>query len=1255
MIRRSARFLLGSALAFGVSLLPAHAAEIPIEGVVRGLDGAAVPGTRVELRPAVSRYEAGLAEIAGGAEPAPVAHAVVDSRGRFRLSAPRTGLWRLAVAADGYVPMEISALPILEETRVPPLALRVDRGLRVRVVDADGNPVAGARVIGQTGEPALWGADWQPLRRLAVSGAEGTLRLARDAAESLRLWAAAPGFPAQGGALADGPEATLQLGAGPPRSLLALDAESHPLAEALFRDPRSSLVLGRFDGRQPLVLAAPATGLWDLRVELADGRRITFRTAETQRPEESSPIPLRLTPAVPLAGRILGVAGRRPLAGALVWSAGDPGTATRTDAAGAYRLAGRVSGSPLNLRAAAAGHQPGRLEASLPSNPSESQRQAPDLLLIPAAVPTLAGRVVDAASRPVAGAEIHLVRPDPEDSLAAGESHLATTLPDGSFRLAPLEAGGVYALTASRAGFAPATLIVAMPLPPSSRPPVRLVLARGRTVSGLVLDPRQRPIPGALVKLESPEPIFEVKPVLGPFRAATDAEGRFRIAGLPAGLFELRIEGPELAPLPAKTIAVPQGDGLLDLGTFTLASRSRIAGWIVDAGGRPVEGVDLWVVASESTITTQAARQAGRAAVTDRDGRFELRNRAVGDQEKLRACRKGFLPAEFQAQGPAAGEPRIVLTPTTRIAGTVVSAEGDPLPGARVLAYPSSGPAGSDLMLPDPPCPFELEAVAGAAGDFVLELREPGRYDVNASGAGHLRAELAHVLVPPEGLEGLELRMDGGTIVTGHVSDPQGHAIAGAVLSLSSSRSFTKASTDGDGEFLLEGVEPGDQSLWVEHPDFQGANQEVHVPAAGTRLNLTLSRASGLEIRGRVSGPGGSPVEGALVSSTSDKTATLADGSFGVRVNPGAGRLVVEKEGFAVATLDVTVADRSLDGIEIRLGHGLTLTGRVLGVDPAAVTGSTILVQTRDARQIPALIDAAGRFEVPNLPPEAWMLSAQAGEREASEQVIPRPGETEVVMRDLEFAPTSEVRGSVTGPDGQPIAGASLELAGRQGARLHTQTQADGSFVIAAPDGTYTLSASAEGYAGRETNPPIVIAGAPVEDVEIRLGTDIVLSGRLLGLEQGDALEDLKITGPPAFHPGAWTVGPNGRYRQMGLWPGDWTVSAVFDLEGQKRLASGAVHIPSGATEATLDLDFHLGDLTLTVRPMTSTDAFDAYLFNGDGSDLMQYLSARDGAYRYSHLRAGTYQLNYRKGRGRQIQQLELTADQELVIDPNVP
>lgn len=1183
MFLRSARFLLGIALV-AVSCVPAHAAEIVVEGVVRSAEGNGAAGARVELRPAVSRYEAGLAELeeVHGAEPAPVAKTGTDRMGRFRLRVPEAGLWRLVAVADGFVPMEIAALPVLEEISLPPVTLRSDSGLRVRVVDLDGNPVPGAQVLGKTGKPALWGlSDWQPVRRVAMTGVEGTLRLARATIEPLLVWAERPGFPAQGEILAEGHEIVLRLQPGVARFLVALDAEGHPLPDALFRDSRSSLALGRFDGQHPLALAAPATGLWDLRVELADGRRMSFRTTEAQRPAGTAPIPLRFAAAVPLAGRIIDgadAAGRRPLAGALVWSGGNSGGVTRTDAAGTYRLAAQVLGSRLDLQAAAAGHQPGQLKVALPSRSSENPRRAPDFPLVPAAVPAITGVVVDEAARPLANAEIRLVRPEPDRRWSTEEPRLARTSPDGSFRIAPLQAGGLYVLTASGPGFAPRSLVVSLPLPPRSRAPLRLALTRGRTVSGLVLDPRQRPIQGATVKLSEgrPELSFESQPELGPFRAETDAGGRFQVSGLPAGLFELRIEGPELAPLRARMISVPKEEGLVDLGTFTLEGRPRIGGWIADPDGRPVEGAEIWVVPLDSSSITRAGRQAGPAAVTGRDGHFELRDRSVGDHEKLRACRKGFVPAEFQAQDPETGEPRVALTPSTQIAGKVMNAGGDPLPGMSVSAS-LSGQTGTDLVLPDPPCPFEDSATTDAEGAFALALKGPGRYDVTAIGPGYLLAEQKHVLVPPEGLAGMEIRIDGGAVVSGHVSDQEGRAVAGVSLTLSGARSYSQAVTDGSGDYLLEGVGPGDEGLVVEHPDFETASLEVHIPDRAYRMDLTLlSPKSRLEARGRVTDPDGVPVEGAIVAGSGTRTATLADGSFAVRVDKGAGRLVAEKEGFAATALDVKVENRSLEGLEIRLGHGLTLRGRVLGVDPAAVTESCISVSTQNGETL-AAIDSAGQFEVHNLPSEEWSLSARAGDRQAEDLFTPPPGQPEVV-HDLEFAPAFEVWGRITGPGGELIAGASLQLVSDHHEQFHAQTRLDGSFTLEVPDGTYTLSASADGYAGREADQPVVVAGAPVGNVELQLGTNIILTGRLLGLERGDTLKALQVEGPRAFHPGPWTVDQDAHYRQTGLGSGDWTVYATFQQGNQERYASGNVHIPSGATEAALDLDFHIGD-----------------------------------------------------------------------------
>ncbi len=1179
------RFLLRFLLGFAVTAAPfgsAYAAGIAVEGVVRSADGLTVPGARVELRHPVSRYEAGLSELDGRDQPAPVAQTGPDRMGRFRLSVPQAGLWRLVAVAEGFVPMEISALPILEEIRLPQVTLRADGRLRVRVVDAGGNPVPGAQVLGKTGKPALWGtSDWQPTRRIAMTGPDGTLRLPRAHAEPLLLWAERPGFPAQGGNPVAGRETILTLQPGIARFLLALDAEGHPLPEALVRDPRSSLALGRFDGQHPLVLAAPAGGLWDLRVELADGRRMSFRTGESQRPSETSPIPLRLTAAVPVAGRIVDATGRRPLAGALVWPIGDPASAARTDAAGVYRLAGRIAGASFELRAAAAGHAPGQLKVGFPFRSSESLRQAPDLGLVPAYVAALAGVVVDEAARPVSGAEIRLVRPDPDVHEWLEEPRLARSSPDGSFRIAPLEAGGLYKLTATRPGFAPATLPVAVSLAPGSGRPIRLTLTRGRTAFGLVLDVRQRPIPGARVKLtvEQPEGRSEARAELEPFHAETDAGGRFRVPGLPAGFFELRIEGLQLAPLPAKVISVPQGDGLLDLGTFTMEGRPRIAGWIVDPEGRPVEGADIWVVPQESTTVTEATRRAGPATVTGRDGHFELQDRSVGDHEKLRACRKGYLPAELQAQGPESSEPRIALTPSTLASGRVVNASGDPVHGARVSAS-LSGQVGSDLTLPDPPCPFEESANVDGEGAFTLELKGPGRYNLMAWGAGYLLTKLDHVLVPPEGAVGLEIRLDAGMLVEGRVTNSEDHAIAGASITLSGSRSISQTFSDGNGDYVLEGVGVGVHTLQAEHPDYEPGGGDVDIPEQGKRLNLTmLFRSKHLEIRGRVSYAEGAPVEGAIVSAAPARTSTASDGSFSLPARQGSNTLVAEKDGFAPDEVDgLTVDDRSLDGVQIRLGHGVTLTGRVLGVDPAAVNEGSIWVQISgsDLPEIPAPLDAAGRFEVSNLPSGPWGLYARAGERKASDRFTPPAGQTQVV-HDLEFAPASEVRGRVTGPGGEPVEGASLLLEGDPDARFQAQAQRDGTFAIEVPDGTYKLSTSADHYAGRDVE-PVVVAGAPV-DVDVQLGPDVVLTGRLLGLERGDTLKSFEIEGPPGFHPGAWTVDQEAHYRQTGLGPGDWTVKATFLVGYQDREATGKIHIPKGAAEATLDLDFHIEDL----------------------------------------------------------------------------
>jgi hypothetical protein len=1262
------RFLLGFTLLITVPCGRALAAEIPIEGQVLGVDGTRLPGVRMELRPALPRYQAGMLELAGGDEPAPVAQDVTSVLGRYRVSAPRAGLWRMVARAAGYVPMELPVFSVLGERSLPEVRLRPDRGLRVRVVEPGGTPVSGVHVLGQTEKAVLWGAWWRPSGRLAVSGPDGGLRLSRADGEPLRLWAAGAGFPAQGDVLADKGDAVLQLHRGERRFVLPREADDRAPPQALLRDARSSLILGHFDGKKPLGLTAPATGLWNLRVDLADGRRVFLQLDEAHRPAETTLIRVLLTPAAPVAGRIVDASSRRPIAGALVWASEDPGSATWTDAAGTYRLSGRVPESHWWLQAAAANYASGSVSGGTPLGSSAGFPSVADLPLVPVPDPAIAGVVMDEAAKPVAGAEILLV--DPQAWGTPPKLRRVSTSMAGSFRIGRLQAGGSYALTVSRPGFAPATLLVTVPLPTQSQAAIHLTLRRGRTASGSVMDPRQRPISGATVRLTAARtgwtPGAGLQPELGPFRTATGPDGRFRIPDLPAGLFELRIESPELVPLPRKLTSVPAGRGSIDLGTFTLEGRARIAGWIAGPGGQPVEGVEIWVVPEDYAEITQATQQAGPAAVSGPNGRFELRERAVGDHERLRACHEGYMPQELSVNGPASTEPHIVLAPSLRLAGHVVGAGGEPLVGAHVSAFPS-GRMASDLIRPDPPCPFPFapSALTGAEGAFALELGGAGQYDLTASGAGHLSTRLDRLQIPREGLDQLEIRMDAGVTVSGHVADPEGHPVVGAGIRLSASKSSAAASSDDGGNFLLEGVEIGEGSVAVTHAYFAKGESKVQIRPEGTRIDFVLHPIPHLEIRGRVVGPDGAPVAGVLVSEdTYRSTSTLADGSFLLPADKGDHKLQAEKGGFAPMEISgIKVEDQSIGGVEIRLSYGLILKGRVLGIDPATVDKILVTVMAGFLREIRTSIDSEGRFEISNLPVGNWSLYAQAGDRFALAEITPPAGLKEVV-HDLQFPPVSEVRGRITGPGGEPIEGAKLWFSGNTYAHFQTQTLADGSFAVGVTDGTYTLFVSAEGYSSRDAERPIVVAGAPVEEIEIQLGPNIVLTGRLLGLKPGETLQSFHAAGPPSYRSGAWTTDNEGHYRQEGLWPGDWTITASYgpgllSYGSPARLATGKIHISPGATEATLDLDFHMGDLTLTVHSAHPDQSFRVALLYADGSALIQHafgqdgVLSQDGVVRFERLQAGTYRLRIQDQNGKKVQEqpIELNASREVVID----
>ncbi|HEY2739891.1 MAG TPA: carboxypeptidase-like regulatory domain-containing protein, partial [Thermoanaerobaculia bacterium] len=544
--------------------------NIAVDGRVADPEGQAVAGASVEIRPAASLYEEGVWEADGTGEPPPAAAAVSGKDGRFTLMAPQAGMWTVTVRATDHVAMRTTLSPLLEAETLPDAVLAPDAGLRVRVEDADGKPLPGSRVRAAARKVLDQGmpSRWEPLPRGGVTGADGEARLARAADEALLVWAVAAGHGVTEAPATMDAAVTLRLHRDPPRRITVHAAAGAPVPGVIFRDGRSGLVLGRLlPGWTETDLTAGAGAT--IRVETADGRRMSL----AGNPATDLHLP---APAL-RGGRVIALlaAERRPLDGAWIWPAAEPALAVRSDAHGAYRLEG--SALAAGLQAAA----PGFLPASR-ANVWNTANELPSLGLSPASF--LAGTVVDETGRPVSGALV-TVAGMPRFSYAPGsEAARVWTSSAGAFRVAGLCGNADCRVEVRHPDFAPlAGILDGLPREVKD---LRLVLRRGATVTGTLVDEHGEPPAGPLdVELVRSPP--DDGDVLR--RATVSPDGRFALAHLPAGQTVLHVRRAGAAQFHRSGVRIPE-TGTADLGRLVLPAGETLTVRVTDPAGRPLPG-----------------------------------------------------------------------------------------------------------------------------------------------------------------------------------------------------------------------------------------------------------------------------------------------------------------------------------------------------------------------------------------------------------------------------------------------------------------------------------------------------------------------------------------------------------------------------------------------------------------------------------------------------------------------------------------
>ena len=655
------------------------------------------------------------------------------------------GAW-VQVEASGFQPAS-AKLP-QGAVRIPTLALSPARALAGRVVDKGGAPLGGV-VVTVAGRSAAFRLDRAASR--ALSDAEGRFLLRGLApVPSYDLTATRTGYRAAQATVAAGGEARLVLERARSGQGVAVDARERPLAgvEVTIRPSpagsgpdQAATVLTDDQGRFE-VPALPAD-----RVDL-EARRQGFAptvvpgVAVAPGPGPADLGTLTLLPGVRIEGRVADAPGR-PLAGAGAWlTEGDRAQAgtlrqrepdARTDEAGRFAVADLARGRRVNVLVAREGYVPSWVAGV------EAPTAKP-LAVVLELASRLHGRVEDASGEPVPGASVRLRPAPPPPGTVGLEPRRSENTEDvqaghdGAFTFAEVAPGAVT-LEPSAEGFVPPDPVEVRVPPGGEVQDVVLVLGRGAGVSGWITAGGE-PVAGARVRI-------------GPVQAESDAEGRYRLAGVPAGLKALVLSHPAYKGR-TQQVDVQPGENRVDL---TLERGATVSGRVVDEVGEPRLGAEL-------TLKKRSERDPrSYQAASGPDGRFEILAVVDGSFD-LAAEAEGFAPAVHPAVVEVAGRDvgglEVVLRQGATLFGRIRGLERERIAEVEVTAERAGRPARPGTV--DHEGRYEITALE--AGDWHLRARLAG---------GRREADAWVAIAPGDREVERDLKLGGGLTLDGLV------------------------------------------------------------------------------------------------------------------------------------------------------------------------------------------------------------------------------------------------------------------------------------------------------------------------------------------------------------------------------------------------------------------------------------------------------------------------------------------------------
>jgi RNA polymerase sigma factor (sigma-70 family) len=383
----------------------------------------------------------------------------------------------------------------------------------------------------------------------------------------------------------------------------------------------------------------------------------------------------------------------------------------------------------------------------------------------------------------------------------------------------------------------------------SSPPRAAATRADGITLKGRVLDREGRPIAGARVALGSDLREKESVP-----EAATDADGRFTLPGVPAGPAVLTVQArghePDLKTLTAGPSSPPV--------EFRLGPGHTISLRIVDVHRKPIAGAPI---AADQWRGHHSLRWKTR---TDAEGRFRWDD-APADGVLIDLGRLGYSAKRFWTMKPGEPEGTMTMRRPLRVRGRVTDVDtGRPITAFTLV--PGYSHESTQTMWWENGL---AKAITGLSYDVTLSTEQDDRV-IRIDAEGYTPA-VSRVLKDDEEEAVVHFALRRGSGVTGVVHLPDGSPLAGAEVMLGTQAhpvflnegrpsayigNQWVTRTYKDGRFQLPPQEPR-YSLVVLHDRGYALHHAADKPAVAPDLTIRpWSRVEGTLRIGRRPGSG---------------------------------------------------------------------------------------------------------------------------------------------------------------------------------------------------------------------------------------------------------------------------------------------------------------------------------------------------------------------------------------------------------------